>query len=645
MAPPKKLKPLVLSPEEKAFIAATAYGETGHLPESRRGLAISDKGAKGVLQIMPGTFKEIMGSMDGWDDPKKLEEAGIRYAVQQFRDFKGDPTRAAGAYVRGPTAESENRPYPGPRTKSYIPKVAAEYKRLLSKMREQQMANTSGFLKMNPKERRIRVRRANRAIQMAKSVGMKPNAADLNILKMASQADKGPITEQEMRSDRSKAVKGAIGAATVVPGLGLAAKGITSGVKAVRGARAASAAARKIAQQKAKKAAAAKAKREAARKAKEAREKANAARKAREAQGRTSAGGTVDDLVAAEAAKAAARAARKKAADAARKKAADAARKKAAQQKKLEAQRAAREAREAQGRTSAGGTVDDLVAAEAARTAARAASRRAAKPKTPPKKPPKTPPKKPPKTPPKIPPKTPKISPAKAGKYALGAAGLGLGTGYGLAQFFDSPTDKKEKSMIKAQPPAMMFDSNLQKKKKVKKVNKGKKKSRRSFSTADVVVSPDVKMSRERGNVERLSKVDSPDDRMRRERGNVERLSRTPAELDLIPKGATRPQPRGSETPVATASRSKPAKKSIIDFMFDKDNLGQKKSKPGEVSLFGYDIDVDTTDEGMDLDPDKFIDTKHGGKVMKRKKSSKTKKKAPRKRAALRGHRAELRGG
>jgi len=199
--------------------------------------------------------------------------------------------------------------------------------------------------------------------------------------------------------------------------------------------------------------------------------------------------------------------------------------------------------------------------------------------------------------------------------------------------------------MIKAQPPAMMFDSNLQKKKKVKKVNKGKKKSRRSFSTADVVVSPDVKMSRERGNVERLSKVDSPDDRMRRERGNVERLSRTPAELDLIPKGATRPQPRGSETPVATASRSKPAKKSIIDFMFDKDNLGQKKSKPGEVSLFGYDIDVDTTDEGMDLDPDKFIDTKHGGKVMKRKKSSKTKKKAPRKRAALRGHRAELRGG
>ena len=61
----------------------------------KKGLVFSDKGAKGSMQIMPETYKELMGSMDGWDDPKKLEEAGIRYAVQQFRNFKGDPARAA----------------------------------------------------------------------------------------------------------------------------------------------------------------------------------------------------------------------------------------------------------------------------------------------------------------------------------------------------------------------------------------------------------------------------------------------------------------------------------------------------------------------------------------------------------------------
>ena len=193
----KKLKPLVLSPEEKAWIAATRYGETGSVSKNKKGLVYSDKGARGSMQIMPATYKEVMGSMNGWNDPKKLEEAGIRYAVQQFRDFKGDPARAAGAYVRGPTAERENRPLPGPRTKNYIPKVVAEYKKLLNKSRKKQMADTSGYDRMSPKEKRSRIAQARRAIAMAKSVGMKPKASDLALVKNASKSasasvDRGP---------------------------------------------------------------------------------------------------------------------------------------------------------------------------------------------------------------------------------------------------------------------------------------------------------------------------------------------------------------------------------------------------------------------------------------------------------------------
>ena len=193
----KKLKPLVLSPKEKAWIAATRYGETGSVSKNKKGLVYSDKGARGSMQIMPATYKEVMGSMKGWNDPKKLEEAGIRYAVQQFRDFKGDPARAAGAYVRGPTAERENRPLPGPRTKNYIPKVVAEYKKLLNKSRKKQMADTSGYDRMSPKEKRSRIAQARRAIAMAKSVGMKPKASDLALVKNASKSasasvDRGP---------------------------------------------------------------------------------------------------------------------------------------------------------------------------------------------------------------------------------------------------------------------------------------------------------------------------------------------------------------------------------------------------------------------------------------------------------------------
>jgi len=227
----KKLKPLVLSPKEKAYIEATAYGETRHVPQSKKGLVFSPDGARGRLQIMPETYKEMMGSMEGWDNPKKLEEAGKRFAVKQFRDFKGDVRKAAGAYVRGPTAERKNRPK-GPRTKKYIPEVVAEYKKLMANVSDN---STKGrrkttMVSKNEISKRLKsakegkptwqdkarlktwkaykagsqktqgYQRAKRNIKKDKQMGRKPNEVDLQIVKSYV-----PQTKDQMKADRIKA--------------------------------------------------------------------------------------------------------------------------------------------------------------------------------------------------------------------------------------------------------------------------------------------------------------------------------------------------------------------------------------------------------------------------------------------------------
>ncbi|MEE8382612.1 MAG: lytic transglycosylase domain-containing protein, partial [Thermodesulfobacteriota bacterium] len=125
--PYKKLTPQ--NNKERIFILSIREGETGHLPEGKKGAAVSDKGAKGSMQIMPGTYKDVMGSMKGWNDPEQLEAAGITYALTQFRAFGGDVRRASGAYNRGPIAEREKKLL-GPRGKYFVNTVADTYDRL-----------------------------------------------------------------------------------------------------------------------------------------------------------------------------------------------------------------------------------------------------------------------------------------------------------------------------------------------------------------------------------------------------------------------------------------------------------------------------------------------------------------------------------
>lgn len=72
--------------------------ETG----SGRNVAVSTAGARGHMQVMPGTFKEVADK--GWsiEDPIDNMRAGIRYLDKMLQRSGGDPELAAVGYYSGP---------------------------------------------------------------------------------------------------------------------------------------------------------------------------------------------------------------------------------------------------------------------------------------------------------------------------------------------------------------------------------------------------------------------------------------------------------------------------------------------------------------------------------------------------------------
>ena len=82
-----------------AQLAKSVYQqETG----SGKNVAVSTAGARGHMQVMPATFKEVADK--GWtiDDPIDNMRAGIRYLDKMLKRSGGDPELAAVGYYSGP---------------------------------------------------------------------------------------------------------------------------------------------------------------------------------------------------------------------------------------------------------------------------------------------------------------------------------------------------------------------------------------------------------------------------------------------------------------------------------------------------------------------------------------------------------------
>jgi soluble lytic murein transglycosylase-like protein len=89
--------------------------------------ALSDKGAMGLMQLMPATARELFVS-DAWDPGQNIE-GGSRYLRLLANQYSGDMVRTLAAYNAGPDAvRRAGDTVPNiPETQEYVRKVVALY--------------------------------------------------------------------------------------------------------------------------------------------------------------------------------------------------------------------------------------------------------------------------------------------------------------------------------------------------------------------------------------------------------------------------------------------------------------------------------------------------------------------------------------
>ena len=89
-------------------------------------LAVSKKGATGLMQIMPQNF-ELLGIKDPFD-PWQNINAGARYFKQMFDRFNGKLSLSLAAYNAGPTAVDRYKTIPPyEETEEYVRRVLKYY--------------------------------------------------------------------------------------------------------------------------------------------------------------------------------------------------------------------------------------------------------------------------------------------------------------------------------------------------------------------------------------------------------------------------------------------------------------------------------------------------------------------------------------
>lgn len=96
-----------------------------------RRTAVSSKGAKGVMQLMPFTSRQM--NVNDPFDPIENVEGGIKYLKELLETFDGNVTNAVAAYNAGPAAVKKYGGIPPYReTREYVQRVLGLYRQYSS---------------------------------------------------------------------------------------------------------------------------------------------------------------------------------------------------------------------------------------------------------------------------------------------------------------------------------------------------------------------------------------------------------------------------------------------------------------------------------------------------------------------------------
>jgi soluble lytic murein transglycosylase-like protein len=134
IAAPASVKPAGPSPAELADAAADKYGLPRSLVRSvmsaesaNRRDALSSKGAIGLMQLMPGTAKDL--GVDP-NDPAQNVDGGARYLRDMLLRYDGGLWRALAAYNAGPGAVEKYHGVPPYReTINYVKRIDKAYQK------------------------------------------------------------------------------------------------------------------------------------------------------------------------------------------------------------------------------------------------------------------------------------------------------------------------------------------------------------------------------------------------------------------------------------------------------------------------------------------------------------------------------------
>ena len=104
---------------DEDLIRAVIKAESANNPN-----ALSNKGAMGLMQLMPNTAK-MLGVKDAWD-PEQNIRGGVKYLSQLSDKFNGDVAKILAGYNAGPNrVDQYNGVPPYAETQNYVKKVMA----------------------------------------------------------------------------------------------------------------------------------------------------------------------------------------------------------------------------------------------------------------------------------------------------------------------------------------------------------------------------------------------------------------------------------------------------------------------------------------------------------------------------------------